>query len=199
MVNYSNIFVNEGLSYSSYKELVTKRLENGQTTGEDSSEAMLHYSKMNLQRMKRVEKTIQLLPELEKELLALTDRYRLLIITEGWCGDAAQLVPVFQQIALQFPEKLELRLVLRDQHLELMDAHLTNGGRAIPVMLVINEKGEQIAKWGPRPAILQELLGGWKKEESDLFKVAEKLHHWYAKDQTRHTQEELSQVFRSLK
>lgn len=199
MVNYSNIFVNEGLTYHSYKELVTDRLARGMTTGTDHSAPMLHYSKMNLQRMKRVEKTVQLLPELQQALSALKSSYRLLIISEGWCGDAAQLVPVFQELALQFPDKLDLRLVLRDQHLELIDAHLTHGGRAIPLLLLINEKDEQIAQWGPRPVILQELLQQWKKDEADLFKLAEKLHLWYAKDHTVHTQNELSQLFGRLR
>lgn len=199
MVNYSNIFVNEGLSYSAYRNLVISLLEAHQTTGTDHSEAMLHYSKMNVQRMNRVEKTVALLPELRERLDAVNKHYRLLVISEGWCGDAAQLLPLFQKIADYAPDSFELRVILRDSNLPLIDAHLTNGGRAIPKLLIIGEDGALVTEWGPRPDVLQGLLSDWKAENPDMFAVAELLHHWYAKDKTKTTQEELAAVFVTLR
>lgn len=198
MIEYSNIFVNEGISYSAYRNLVNELLLIKKTTGEDHSEAMLHYTKMNVQRMNRVDKTVALNSEMQDALKKLTGKYRLLVISEGWCGDAAQIVPVFDKIANTHPEKFELKLVLRDKNLPLIDAHLTNGGRAIPVLLVLNEAGEVLFKWGPRPQILQELLGEWKKESSDMMALAEKLHGWYAKDKTQSTQAELLTLIKQL-
>lgn len=188
----------EGLSYSEYRNLVNSLLDNHQTTGGDHSEAMLHYSKMNVQRMNRVDKTAALNEEFTKIIGSIKKHYRLLVISEGWCGDAAQLVPLFQKIADQAPEQFELRLVLRDRNLPLIDAHLTNGGRAIPKLLIIGDDGELVSEWGPRPDILQELLIGWKAENSDMFAVAELLHHWYAKDKTQTTQQEICGVFAKL-
>lgn len=198
MANYSNIFVNEGLTYSEYRELVTFLLAKNQTTGADNSEAMVHYSKMNVQRMNRVDKTVKLTEAFTKAISTVKNKYHLLVISEGWCGDAAQLVPVFNKLTELAPDHFDLRLVLRDTNLPLIDAHLTNGGRAIPVLLVLDEQGELLAKWGPRPAILQELLQEWKKEIPDMFAVAEKLHHWYAKDRTQTTQSELIPLISSL-
>jgi len=198
MANYSNIFVNEGLTYATYKELISTLLAEGKTTGSDDSEAMLHYTKMNMQRMHRVEKTVLLNKELTAAIEQLENKYQLLVISEGWCGDAAQITPIFYKMTEAYPDKFELRFVLRDKHLELIDAHLTNGGRAIPVLLVLNEKGELIGKWGPRPAVLQEILSEWKKEIADMFAVAEKLHLWYAKDKTQTTQSELTALVSSL-
>ena len=199
MLNYGNIFDNEGLTYSEYRELVDNLLLVGKTTGTDNTEAMLHYTKMNVQRMKRVEKTTTLNEELVQALTEVKQQYHFLVITEGWCGDAAQIVPVIEKIVSTAPDKFTLRLVLRDHNLPLIDAHLTNGGRAIPVLLVLNENKELILpKWGPRPAVLQSLLLQWKQEHTDQLQIAELLHGWYAKDKTQATQKELLEVLKKL-
>ena len=198
MIDYNSIFQNEGLAYQAYRQLIDELLLEGKTTGPDDSEAMLHYTKMNVQRMNRVEKTFQLSEELQLALQELDQNYRLLIISEGWCGDAAQIVPVVDQMVKNSNGKLSLRLVLRDKNLPLIDAHLTNGGRAIPVVLVLDEVGSILATWGPRPQVLQHLLAEWKKENSDMMALAEKLHSWYAKDKTRSTQEELTLLISGL-
>jgi hypothetical protein len=198
MINYSNIFVKEGLTYQDYRDLIDKLLKAGKTTGDDVTEAMLHYSKMNVHRMARVDKTISLTEEFLHVLANTNKKYRLLVISEGWCGDAAQIVPLFDKIVKAAPDHFQLRLVLRDQHPELIDAHLTNGGRAIPVLLILDEEGKVLNKWGPRPALLMPLLADWRKEEADMMLVAEKLHGWYAKDKTLSTQQELTEIFRAL-
>lgn len=198
MIEYSNIFVNEGMSYSAYRNLINELLLRKKTTGEDDSEAMLHYTKMNVQRMNRVDKTVQLNAGLLDALTGLTGKYRFLVISEGWCGDAAQIVPVFDKMASTFPDKISLKFVLRDQNLPLIDAHLTNGGRAIPVLLILDEDGKVLCKWGPRPQILQSLLAGWKKESTDMMLIAERLHGWYAKDKTQTTQIELAALISEL-
>lgn len=198
MVNYSNIFDKDGISYAAYRELIDQLLLEKKTTGEDDSEAMLHYTKMNVQRMSRVDKTVALNEDLLEALKNLKKQYRFLVISEGWCGDAAQIVPVFNKIATAFPEKINLKFVLRDQHLSLIDAHLTNGGRAIPVLLILDEAGQVVCKWGPRPKVLQALLKEWKNASTDMMLIAEQLHGWYAKDKTQSTQEELREVIQQL-
>jgi len=198
MVNYSNIFVNEGLSYSRYRDLIDSLLKNGKTTGEDHSEALLNYTKLNVMRMNRVDKTTILNEQLISAVNSIKKHYRLLVITEGWCGDAAQIVPVFNKIAEMATDRFELAFVLRDTNLPLIDAHLTKGGRAIPKLLVLDNDGVLVAEWGPRPAILQQLLFGWKSEEPDMLIVAEKLHLWYAKDKTQTTQQEIAALFKEL-
>ena len=199
MLNYSNIFDKEALDYASYRNLVDELLTQGETTGPDNSEAMLHYSKMNVQRMNRVDKTTVLGEELLATLEKIEGKYRFLVITEGWCGDAAQIVPIINKVVSAAPEKFDLKLTLRDKNLTLIDAHLTNGGRAIPVLLILDAEGNLVLpKWGPRPAVLQSLMGEWKKEGVEMPELAEKLHGWYAKDKTQATQAELEQVFKSL-
>jgi len=199
MVNYREIFDEQGLDYITYREMVDRLLAEGKTTGPDNTEAMLHYSKMNVQRMSRVDKTANLTDELVSTIHGLKGNYKLLVITEGWCGDAAQIIPVFNKIAMASAGKLELKFVLRDQNLSLIDAHLTNGGRAIPVLLVLDETGNEVLlSWAPRPQILQHLLKEWKQETSEMTVIAEKLHGWYAKDKTQTTQSEMNELFKKL-
>lgn len=199
MSNYSDIFENKGIPYANYREKITQLLSQGQTTGTDHSEAMLHYTKMNLQRMNRVEKTTVLNDQLLQVIDHLKGKYKFLVISEGWCGDAAQIVPVIDKIVSAMPDKFDLKLVWRDQNLELIDAYLTNGGRAIPVLLILDEKGDLVLpKWGPRPQILQDLLLNWKKETTDMLVIAEQLHGWYAKDKTQAIQKELTEVLSQL-
>ncbi|WP_129714267.1 thioredoxin family protein [Pedobacter sp. SYP-B3415] len=196
MLDYSNIFVSEGITYPEYRQLIDRLLAEGKTTGPDHSEGMVLYSRMNVQRMNRLDKTVTVSEELQEATSALPAGTRLLVISEGWCGDAAQIVPVIEQAARL--GHVPLKLVLRDQHLELIDAHLTNGGRAIPVLLVIDAEGRLLGSWGPRPQVLQELMAGWKKETTDFMVVAEQVHGWYAKDKTRTTQQELSGLFQKI-
>ncbi|RZK90438.1 MAG: thioredoxin family protein [Pedobacter sp.] len=197
MVNYSEIFSGQGMDYLSYRALIDRLLLEGKATGDVTYD--LHYTKMNVQRMSRVDKTVSLTDELLSSIKQLQENYKFLVITEGWCGDAAQIVPVFNKIATASLGKIELKFVLRDKNLPLIDAHLTNGGRAIPVLLVLDETGDKVlASWAPRPQVLQQLLKEWRKETSEMTILSEKLHSWYAKDKTQTTQAELNTLLKGL-
>lgn len=199
MLSYPSIFDKEAMDYAAYKALIAHLLVNGKTTGVDHSETMLHYTKMNVQRMNRVEKTTVLNPDLLATLENIKGTYNFLVITEGWCGDAAQIVPVIHKIVSAVPSKFTLKLVLRDKNLTLIDAHLTNGGRAIPALLILDENiNLLLPKWGPRPVVLQHLISDWKKETSDMAVISERLHAWYAKDKTQAIQQEFAELLKQL-
>lgn len=83
-------------------------------------------------------------------------------ITEDWCGDAMMNNPILRRVAEA--AGIEVRVVYRDQTLELMDQYLTNGGRSIPVYLLLNEAGEVIGKWGPRAPKIQEFVLELRKD-----------------------------------
>ena len=83
-------------------------------------------------------------------------------ITEDWCGDAMMNNPILRRVAEA--SGIEVRVVYRDQTLELMDQYLTNGGRSIPVYLLMNHSGEVIGKWGPRAPKIQEYVLELRKE-----------------------------------
>ena len=100
----------------------------------------------------------------------------LLTITEDWCGDAMLNNPIIRKVAEA--AGIEIRTVLRDEDTDLIDCHLTNGGRAIPVYLLLNEDGEVVAKWGPRAPELQELVMTMRSQlpdkEDSNFEQAQK-------------------------
>ena len=108
--------------------------------------------------------------------------WKLLVISEDWCGDASNSVPVLARFAEAVPG-VELRVVKRDENPDLMDAYLTNGGRAIPVAVVLDEDFRPRGSWGPRPEELQAFVIGEKhkgeRPTSDIYREARR---WYARD-----------------
>jgi hypothetical protein len=185
-----------GISYTEYRRLIDTLLAEGTTTNGDSRPDILDYTKMNVQRMNRLDKTVVLLPEFEvfETLLAQKNTQWLwLILTEGWCGDAAQIIPVIEKIAAQNAH-IETRYLMRDANESLMNRYLTNGvSKAIPKLVCVRKADwAEIGSWGARPRGAQALVEDYKNNPVGDFKaLAEKLHGWYAKDKTLSTQREL--------
>jgi hypothetical protein len=190
--------VKEAITYSEYVSLIKKNLEEGKSTGIVQSEEYLEYSKINLQRMQRLDKTIVLAEDFKKTLDQISGNYLLLTLTEGWCGDAAQLVPLFACIEKYHPQ-LKLRILLRDEHPEIMKQYLTNGSRSIPKIICVDEKTlSEKFNWGPRPEALQSqviplIRSGATKADKSLF-----IQKWYNTDKTLSSQKELVALFHKL-
>lgn len=187
-----------GLTYQGYREMIDGLFENGKTTGEDHSEAMLDYTKMNIHRMKRLDKTIELDETLINQLEKLPCTVNWLLITEAWCGDAAQNVPILSKMAEASPN-INLKLILRDENLGIMDQYLTNGGRAIPKLVILDGEMNEITTWGPRPSIVQEMVMENKRSGampySEFGKVVQK---WYATDKGKSLQREMMEVIEQM-
>ena len=146
-------------TYPAYRQHIDELQADGKTTGTDQSLAMQHYTELNVVRMRRLDKTARLTEDSLAQIAAIKRPLIWLSITEAWCGDAAQILPVIQKLADQHP-LVEHYLVLRDEHPELMDAFLTNGtSRSIPITIVIDAVTQEVlGHWGPRPAELQAYL-----------------------------------------
>lgn len=104
---------------------------------------------------------------------------RLLVIAEDWCNDAVSTVPVLARLAESVPG-LELRILRRDEHPDLMDDYLTDGARAIPIVILLNEACEEIGVWGPRPIELQDWV--LANEAMDKTERNREVRKWYARD-----------------
>src|SRR6202000_1072870 len=128
----------------------------GRTTGPNQSDDFIHYTQLSQQRMHRLEKTIQVTPEAEVLIRAIAVPQTWLVLTEAWCGDASQSLSVMHALA-QLNPLIDLRVLLRDENLELMDQYLTNGvSRSIPKLIGLDSASlEVLFTWGPRPAPLQ--------------------------------------------
>lgn len=175
--------VNKAMTYEQYRSLIDELLEDGLTTGPKQNEAMLNYGKLNQKRMKKWEKIARITPELQERLLDIKRPVTWLVLTEGWCGDAAQNLPLINKMAELNP-MINLRLILRDENLEVMDEFLTDGGRSIPKLIVLDpESLAVLGSWGPRPAPMQKLVMDNKvSKEKNYGELNEVMHLWYAKD-----------------
>lgn len=197
MTDIKAAIINRGIvenayTYEEYRNLIDNLLANDKTTGENHSESMLHYTKMNVHRMKRLDKQIELKEELVQRLENLDRSLTWLILTEGWCGDAAQIIPTIQKMADQ-TKLIQTRYILRDENLEIMDQFLTDGrARSIPKLICLDSKTlEVLGEWGPRPDIAHQLFNDLKaNDEYSSRERAEKLHKWYADDKTESVQDE---------
>ncbi|MDV7397606.1 thioredoxin family protein, partial [Arthrospira platensis SPKY1] len=108
------------------------------------------------------------------------------------CGDAAANIPMIMRLAEVNPH-IELRLLLRDEHPEIMDRYLTRGARSIPKMVMYRAADmRELGTWGPRPAYLQEWLYRNKEsQELSQGELAEAFQKWYAKDKGQTLAEEI--------
>jgi hypothetical protein len=196
--------IENAYTYESYRQLIDNLFAENKTTGSNHSEAMLNYAKMNIARMNRLDKRGKLTDATLQNLQKITRPIIWLVITEGWCGDAAQIVPVLHKMTLE-NDNISMKFILRDEHLDIVDAFLTNGGRSIPKILILDAETLEVLKtWGPRPVEMQEMILEAKAQSLETEDVvlkkqinsesAKNLHLWYAKDKTLTTQQEFLAV-----
>lgn len=180
------------MSYADYVELIDGLLQEGKTTGPNQSETMLHYTKLNRHRMHRLEVTASVNENVRKAA-ALNDRKMIwLVITEGWCGDAAQNIPIIEKIAAE-SVNIETRYILRDENPELMDRFLTHGGRSIPKLVALDaDNFEVLGTWGPRPAAAQAHFDELKSQGAVKEVIMESLQRWYNADKNMSIQAEFA-------
>lgn len=186
-------------SYPEYRKLVSDFLLEGKSTGNEQSEDLTHYSSLNDTRMNRLDKTMEIPDENTLKLKNLKNEYIWLVISEGWCGDAAQLLPIFNKMAIE-SGKIELRIVLRDENEELMKLFLTNKGKAIPKLIVVDkETGSVLGNWGPRPEGATDLINEYRKKFGTIDEtVKTELQLWYLHDKGLSTQEEVINLMLGL-
>ncbi|WP_445738355.1 thioredoxin family protein [Mariniflexile sp.] len=168
------------MSYQAYRALVKQMCLENSTTGNDKIEVLANYTKLNEQRMKRWDKTIKVQKKAENRLKDFNNDMTWLVIAESWCGDAAHVLPVLNKIA-QLNLHINLRIVLCDENPELMDAYLTNGNRAVPKLIIIDdETGDVLDTYGPRPTEATSLVNLYKAKYGALTpEFKEDLQHWY--------------------
>lgn len=184
--------IENAYTYEEYRELINDLLLIGRTTGENHSEARVHYTNMNSHRMRRIDKRIELMEPLKDRLDKLNRAMTWLVLTEAWCGDAAQNLPVIQKIA-DYSSKIQTRYILRDENLEIMELFLTNGrSRSIPKLICLDSQSlVLLGHWGPRPNGATRLFSDLTQKGHPTREVAEKIHKWYADDKTSTMQSEI--------
>jgi hypothetical protein len=187
-------YIEKSRTFAEYLELIDGLLAEGKTTGPMQSEAMFNYGKLNRQRMQRLDKTAVLNESLREKARNVSRKMIWLVITEGWCGDAAQNIPIIEKIAAESPN-IETRYVLRDENPELMDKYLTSGARSIPKLIALDaETLEELGTWGARPVAAQNLFNQLKEKGVAKPLIMENLQRWYFADKNQSIQKEFENL-----
>ena len=114
-------------------------------------------------------------------------------------GDVAQLLPVFNKLALISPH-IELKIVFRDENAPLMNLFLTNGSKSIPKLIVLDQKTKDVlGHWGPRPKPATDLVKSYREQYGKIDDtIKTELQLWYLHDKGLTTQDELVTLMRDL-
>ena len=125
---------------------------------------------------------------------ALPDGFKLLVLSEDWCGDASNTVPVIARLAEAVPG-MDIRILKRDEHPAVMDQHLTNGSRSVPLAIVLDAAFSPVGQWGPRPRELQDFVLTEKKTGMrSAQEIYRDVRTWYARDRGETTLREVLDV-----
>lgn len=171
----------QGISFENYLNETREKAEQS-TENLSGTDLNYHeYYKLGNQRMTRVLARFKKDGDLQERLDKINTEGKILIISEGWCGDASHSIPVTY---LFFSEKYPVRIVYRDQHPELIENFLTNGAKAIPIIIFLDKEGNYIFHWGPRPKHGKDLLEKHKADPENFTKenFYKELQTYYSKN-----------------
>jgi hypothetical protein len=175
--------IENGIAYKEYLNRFKNELINLQLNKIDQK-------KLNFHRTSRLHKTLQI-SETTKTLIEQIKNPQLwLVITETWCGDSAQNLPIIAELA-KLNSLIELKVISRDKNLDIMEHFLTNGSKSIPKLVAFDQNGNQLFQWGPRPKEAQTLVKNAMREQISKDEYLVSLHKWYAADKGKSIEKEL--------
>jgi hypothetical protein len=186
---------NNSYSYQQYRKIVTDLLQEGKTSGAIQTEALVNYSRLNETRMHRLDKTMIIDGAIISKLKAIRSQYIWLVISEGWCGDAAQLLPIFHKMN-QVSDQIDLKIVFRDDNEDLMNLFLTNANKSIPKLIILDKNSfDVLSDWGPRPKGAIDLVQNYKEKFGVIDDtIKSELQMWYLHDKGLSTQKEIMEL-----
>lgn len=191
--------IEQGMSYTEYRQHITNHLNQGKTTGTRQSEELVGFTQLNEQRMNRNEKQFKLNENLQETLEKISSPEIWVVFVEAWCGDCAQNVPIIAKIAEESKGKIDVHFLIKSEHLEDFQQHLTNGSESIPKLVRFDKQTfTELDSWGARPKKAQEIAEHWKlnKETIPKEEFEKELHLWYAKDRGQELQHEIMQLLK---
>ncbi|NBW28426.1 MAG: thioredoxin family protein [Flavobacteriaceae bacterium] len=189
--------INSSCSYHNYRKTIINLIQEGKTSGPIQSETLVNFTRLNEKRMQRLDKTIILDNEIISKLSKIKSDSIWLVITEGWCGDAAQIIPILNKMS-KVSDHIDLKIVFRDDNVALMNLFLTNGTRSIPKLIILDKISlDVIADWGPRPKGAIELIQNYKDKFGVIDeKIKAELQMWYLNDKGLSSQNEIVELIR---
>lgn len=188
-----------GLTYKEFIEMSVKKVEETNEGKLYEPEKKLYgYSKLNLHRISRIEKTYNVSEQICEQVTKISEPQIWMVLTEDWCGDSAQNLPYIAKIA-GCNDYITLRILPRDTNLDIMDQYLTDGkSRSIPKFVAFDKDGNELFQWGPRPAEAQKLVMDLKAEGFTKNEYNEKLHLWYGRNRGKNLESEFVELLKSF-
>jgi hypothetical protein len=194
-----SIAVQHGRTYEQFMDIMHHNALLAENPPNDLSyEAQTHllHVPINVTRTKRIHKTYTVGENLCSILCSLHTPQTWVIITEDWCGDSAQNLPYIVMMAQVCPDNIRLLILQRDTYPDVIDSYLTNGTRSIPIMIGFHVSGEQIFRWGPRPAEAQAVMLTKKSEGVQREEMIEAVHKWYNTNRGKALESEMIEMLR---
>ena len=174
---------NEGMSFNTYLALFEELVKERKTSGPRQMEKLVDNTRLNLHRTKRILKTVEIPTEYIARLEQVSDKYHWLVLSEMWCGDSANTLPLITKLANVNPN-IKLHVFLRDEHPRLMHQFLTDGKQAIPKLICCSDNFEPLWTWGARPEKLQHRVDTLRLEHSVTpDELKKQIQVWYLEDE----------------
>ncbi len=194
---YENGRIQAGLTPDQFHAEMSKQAEASDTGLDPEAVEKLEFTRLNLRRTERIMRTYKVADDLAEMLRAIDSPQTWMVLTEPWCGDSAQCLPYITAMA-SLSLNIDLRLILRDENLDLMDNFLTNGSRSIPHLVIFDHDGNELANWGPRPADAQVVFNDAKSAGLEKPGILEKLHLFYGRNRGAALEDEFRFLLKDL-
>ncbi len=188
---------NKGISFEQFNNQADAySVDIDESSLDEVAKKKLGFTKLNQRRTYRILKTYKVSEKIKKAVSKITETQTWMILTEDWCGDSAQNLPYLYKIS-QLNNHIDLKLLYRDDNLEIIDQYLTNGGRAIPKLVMFDKNGNELFQWGPRPEEAKKLVAQWKAEGDAADQFNEKLHLWYGRNRGKAFEDDFLKLLNS--
>lgn len=181
----------DGLTYDEYRTHWREQKDDSITGKDPDSRKLLHYLKYNWGRQAHVHDEYTPSDDLQATLDAVDTPQTWMVLTEPWCGDSAFLLPIIAEAAAQ-NDAIALRILLRDDHLDVMDRYLTDGSRSIPKLVAFDDNGTEVFTWGPRPDGAQQRFEELREQYEDKEAMISDFIEYYEDGAWREADAELA-------
>lgn len=178
---FQNERIQAGLTPRQYHQILEEQAAASEDGLSEEAAEKLQFTQLNLHRTNRITRTFKIPEDLAALMPRIDGKQTWMLLTEPWCGDSAQCLPYISAMAA-LNENIDLRLILRDENLDIMDDFLTNGTRSIPRLVIFNDDGDELIQWGPRPAEAQIVFTEAKEAGLSKPEIMEKLHLFYGRN-----------------
>lgn len=186
----------DGLTYDQYLEYWQEQTDRSMKDLDRDERKMMHYYRYNWDRSEQVMQEYEPSADLRESVQAIDEAQLWMVITEPWCGDSAFNLPVIVKAA-DLNDDVELRILLRDENLDVMDQYLTGGSRSIPKLVAFASDGQERFTWGPRPDAGQEVFDRLKAAGKEKTELIQDLIAWYEDGGYEHVDTELAETIHS--